>query len=193
MFQLKIHWAAVQLCLVRVKYSIMWDRAFCMFCLLIALHKFDFRLVTSWLQINGDQWKVTEPYLLDRSYILSVQALLVDKEPQPYQARPKLYFWVTISSSSLCSLFQELLVYLAMFIRTEPQLFLEMLRLRVGLIIQVSVIYVYRNCQPTTRLTFQRNTVIGRTKALLEIYGCKFFFFSKHKKYINYMFKNKWI
>lgn len=32
---------------------------------------------------------------------------------------------------------QELLVYLAMFIRTEPQLFLEMLRLRVGLIIQV--------------------------------------------------------
>ena len=32
---------------------------------------------------------------------------------------------------------QELLVYLAMFIRTEPQLFHEMLRLRVGLIIQV--------------------------------------------------------
>ncbi|XP_074651762.1 putative phosphorylase b kinase regulatory subunit alpha isoform X3 [Tubulanus polymorphus] len=32
---------------------------------------------------------------------------------------------------------QELLVYLAMFIRTEPNLFNEMLRLRVGLIIQV--------------------------------------------------------
>lgn len=32
---------------------------------------------------------------------------------------------------------QELMVYLAMFIRTEPQLFIEMLRLRVGLIIQV--------------------------------------------------------
>lgn len=30
------------------------------------------------------------------------------------------------------------MVYLAMFIRTEPQLFHEMLRLRVGLIIQVS-------------------------------------------------------
>lgn len=29
------------------------------------------------------------------------------------------------------------MVYLAMFVRTEPQLFLEMLRLRVGLIIQV--------------------------------------------------------
>jgi hypothetical protein len=33
--------------------------------------------------------------------------------------------------------FQELLIYLAMFIRTEPKLFNEMLRLRVGLIIQV--------------------------------------------------------
>jgi hypothetical protein len=29
-----------------------------------------------------------------------------------------------------------------MFIRTEPQLFLEMLRLRVGLIIQASVIII---------------------------------------------------
>lgn len=35
---------------------------------------------------------------------------------------------------------QELMVYLAMFIRTEPQLFIEMLRLRVGLIIQVNKI-----------------------------------------------------
>lgn len=39
---------------------------------------------------------------------------------------------------STAMLTQELLVYLAMFIRTEPQLFLEMLRLRIGLIIQVS-------------------------------------------------------
>ncbi|KAJ9596970.1 hypothetical protein L9F63_012000, partial [Diploptera punctata] len=38
---------------------------------------------------------------------------------------------------STAMLTQELIVYLAMFIRTEPQLFLEMLRLRVGLIIQV--------------------------------------------------------
>lgn len=38
---------------------------------------------------------------------------------------------------STAMLTQELLVYLAMFIRTEPQLFLEMLRLRIGLIIQV--------------------------------------------------------
>ena len=32
---------------------------------------------------------------------------------------------------------QELLVYLAMFIQTEPKLFHGMLRVRVGLIIQV--------------------------------------------------------
>ncbi|XP_074037667.1 probable phosphorylase b kinase regulatory subunit alpha isoform X1 [Leptinotarsa decemlineata] len=38
---------------------------------------------------------------------------------------------------STAMLTQELLSYLAMFIRTEPQLFMEMLRLRVGLIIQV--------------------------------------------------------
>nr|CAD7397132.1 unnamed protein product [Timema cristinae] len=38
---------------------------------------------------------------------------------------------------STAMLTQELLVYLAMFIRTEPMLFNEMLRLRVGLIIQV--------------------------------------------------------
>lgn len=38
---------------------------------------------------------------------------------------------------STAMLTQELMVYLAMFIRTEPQLFVEMLRLRVGLIIQV--------------------------------------------------------
>mgnify|MGYP001016379760 CR=1 FL=1 len=38
---------------------------------------------------------------------------------------------------STAMLSQEILLYLAMFIRTEPRLFSEMLRLRVGLIIQV--------------------------------------------------------
>lgn len=41
------------------------------------------------------------------------------------------------ADDSSAMLTQELLIYLAMFIRTEPQLFMEMLRLRVGLIIQV--------------------------------------------------------
>jgi len=38
---------------------------------------------------------------------------------------------------STAMLSQEILLYLAMFIRTEPNLFFEMLRIRVGLIIQV--------------------------------------------------------
>lgn len=37
------------------------------------------------------------------------------------------------------SLTQEILVYLAMFIRAEPHLFNEMLRLRIGLILNVMV------------------------------------------------------
>ncbi|KAK8383660.1 hypothetical protein O3P69_015842 [Scylla paramamosain] len=41
------------------------------------------------------------------------------------------------ADESTAMLTQELIVYLAMFIRTEPSLFNEMLRLRVGLIIQV--------------------------------------------------------
>ncbi|XP_035825759.1 phosphorylase b kinase regulatory subunit alpha, liver isoform isoform X5 [Aplysia californica] len=48
---------------------------------------------------------------------------------------------------STASLTQELLVYLAMFIRTEPQLFDEMLRLRVGLIVQVMASELSRTLQ----------------------------------------------
>lgn len=44
---------------------------------------------------------------------------------------------------STAMLTQELLVYLAMFIRTEPQLFHEMLRLRAGLIIQACYYFPY--------------------------------------------------
>lgn len=43
------------------------------------------------------------------------------------------------------SLFQELLVYLGIFVRTEPSLFNEMLRLRVGLIIEVMVAELARS------------------------------------------------
>ncbi|KAF2355588.1 Glycoside hydrolase family 15/Phosphorylase b kinase regulatory chain family [Trinorchestia longiramus] len=48
------------------------------------------------------------------------------------------------SDESTAMLTQELLVYLAMFIRTEPELFQEMLRLRVGLIIQVMALELAR-------------------------------------------------
>ena len=45
------------------------------------------------------------------------------------------------ADESTAMLTQELIVYLAMFIRTEPSLFNEMLRLRVGLIIQVGGVW----------------------------------------------------
>lgn len=48
-----------------------------------------------------------------------------------------IYLQAYGDDESTAMLTQELMVYLAMFIRTEPQLFIEMLRLRVGLIIQV--------------------------------------------------------
>ena len=57
--------------------------------------------------------------------------------PLPEDALKDLIHKAYGDDESTAMLTQELLVYLAMFIRTEPQLFHEMLRLRVGLIIQV--------------------------------------------------------
>lgn len=57
--------------------------------------------------------------------------------PLPEDALKDLIHKAYGDDTSTAMLTQELLVYLAMFIRTEPQLFHEMLRLRVGLIIQV--------------------------------------------------------
>ena len=52
--------------------------------------------------------------------------------------------------------YQELLVYLGIFVRTEPSLFNEMLRLRVGLIIEVMVAELARSldCSGKTHLVF---------------------------------------
>ena len=49
-------------------------------------------------------------------------------------------FQAHLGDVSTSSLSQEILIYLAMFIRSEPYLFNGMLRLRVGLIIQVSAV-----------------------------------------------------
>jgi phosphorylase kinase alpha/beta subunit len=57
--------------------------------------------------------------------------------PLPEIELRQLIHQVYGDDESTAMLTQELLVYLAMFIRTEPQLFHEMLRLRIGLIIQV--------------------------------------------------------
>lgn len=57
--------------------------------------------------------------------------------PLPFNELRYLIHGAYGEDESTAMLTQELIVYLAMFIRTEPQLFHEMLRLRVGLIIQV--------------------------------------------------------
>ena len=50
-----------------------------------------------------------------------------------------LFFFYISGDESMTMLTQELLVYMSMFIQTEPELFHGMLRLRIGLIIQVMV------------------------------------------------------
>lgn len=59
--------------------------------------------------------------------------------PQPAKQLRIIIYKAYGGDKSAAMLTQELLVYLSMFIRTEPELFQEMLRLRVGLIIQVMV------------------------------------------------------
>ncbi|CAN7993482.1 unnamed protein product [Ixodes hexagonus] len=59
--------------------------------------------------------------------------------PQPTKQLRIIIYKAHGADKSAAMLTQELLVYLSMFIRTEPELFQEMLRLRVGLIIQVMV------------------------------------------------------
>ncbi|CAG2224075.1 Phosphorylase b kinase regulatory subunit alpha, skeletal muscle isoform,Phosphorylase b kinase regulatory subunit alpha, liver isoform,Probable phosphorylase b kinase regulatory subunit alpha [Mytilus edulis] len=79
--------------------------------------------------------------LLVRQKQLSVGLPSVNEKvitaPLPPDELAAIIFEVYGEDLSTASLTQELLIYLAMFIRTEPKLFKEMLRLRVGLIIQV--------------------------------------------------------
>ncbi|KAK7097165.1 probable phosphorylase b kinase regulatory subunit alpha isoform X6 [Littorina saxatilis] len=69
--------------------------------------------------------------------------------PLPPDELASIIFNAYAEDSSSASLTQELLIYLAMFIRTEPKLFSEMLRLRVGLIIQVMASEMSRTLQCT--------------------------------------------
>ncbi|XP_072370519.1 phosphorylase b kinase regulatory subunit alpha, liver isoform-like isoform X1 [Scyliorhinus torazame] len=57
--------------------------------------------------------------------------------PLPPNELTQLIYEASGQDISLAVLTQEIMVYLAMYIRTEPGLFAEMLRLRIGLIIQV--------------------------------------------------------
>ncbi|XP_058052751.1 phosphorylase b kinase regulatory subunit alpha, skeletal muscle isoform isoform X3 [Ahaetulla prasina] len=57
--------------------------------------------------------------------------------PLPYEELTQLIDEASEKNMNLFILTQEIMVYLAMYIRTQPALFAEMFRLRVGLIIQV--------------------------------------------------------
>lgn len=56
--------------------------------------------------------------------------------------------WLSGSLKPHSHLYQEIVVYLAMYVRAQPSLFAEMLRLRIGLIIQVMATELARslNC-----------------------------------------------
>lgn len=66
-----------------------------------------------------------------------VTAERVIDRPLPPDELRSIIFDICGKDNCNAVLTQELLVYLAMFIRTEPQLFKEMLRIRVGLITEV--------------------------------------------------------
>ncbi|XP_039343246.1 phosphorylase b kinase regulatory subunit alpha, skeletal muscle isoform isoform X1 [Mauremys reevesii] len=57
--------------------------------------------------------------------------------PVPYEELTRLIDEASEKNMSISILTQEIMVYLAMYMRTQPALFAEMFRLRIGLIIQV--------------------------------------------------------
>ncbi|XP_027551876.1 phosphorylase b kinase regulatory subunit alpha, skeletal muscle isoform isoform X2 [Neopelma chrysocephalum] len=57
--------------------------------------------------------------------------------PVPYEELVHLIDEASEKNLSVAILTQEIMVYLAMYIRTQPALFVEMFRIRIGLIIQV--------------------------------------------------------
>ncbi|XP_036017745.1 phosphorylase b kinase regulatory subunit alpha, skeletal muscle isoform isoform X4 [Mus musculus] len=63
--------------------------------------------------------------------------MLYSMKPLPYEALTKLIDEASEGDMSISTLTQEIMVYLAMYMRTQPGLFAEMFRLRIGLIIQV--------------------------------------------------------
>ncbi|XP_038613015.1 phosphorylase b kinase regulatory subunit alpha, liver isoform isoform X2 [Tachyglossus aculeatus] len=68
--------------------------------------------------------------------------------PLPPEELTKLIYEASGQDISIAVLTQEIVVYLAMYVRSQPGLFVEMLRLRIGLIIQVMATELARslNC-----------------------------------------------
>ncbi|XP_078682696.1 phosphorylase b kinase regulatory subunit alpha, skeletal muscle isoform-like isoform X8 [Branchiostoma floridae x Branchiostoma belcheri] len=109
--------------------------------------------------VVGVPWEFhTQGFLAATDLLVRQKQLSVGLPPQPRERTithplppeelAKMIYDSCGEDSSTAVLTQEILVYLAMFIRTEPNLFREMLRLRVGLIIQVMVSELARtlNC-----------------------------------------------
>ncbi|EPY77134.1 phosphorylase kinase, alpha 2 (liver) isoform 2 [Camelus ferus] len=73
--------------------------------------------------------------------------------PLPPEELTKLIYEASGQDISIAVLTQEIVVYLAMYVRAQPSLFVEMLRLRIGLIIQVMATELARslNCSGATR------------------------------------------
>uniref|UniRef100_A0A452TYV4 Phosphorylase b kinase regulatory subunit n=1 Tax=Ursus maritimus TaxID=29073 RepID=A0A452TYV4_URSMA len=71
--------------------------------------------------------------------------------PLPPEELTKLIYEASGQDISIAVLTQEIVVYLAMYVRAQPSLFVEMLRLRIGLIIQVMATELARslNCSGT--------------------------------------------
>ncbi|XP_058148330.1 phosphorylase b kinase regulatory subunit alpha, skeletal muscle isoform isoform X10 [Dasypus novemcinctus] len=63
--------------------------------------------------------------------------MLYTMKPLPYETLTHLIDEASEGDMSISILTQEIMVYLAMYMRTQPGLFAEMFRLRIGLIIQV--------------------------------------------------------
>lgn len=76
---------------------------------------------------------------------MSWNVLIMTLEYSSYERWSRLSVLVTLSNIIPAFILQELLVYLGIFVRTEPSLFNEMLRLRVGLIIEVMVAELARS------------------------------------------------
>lgn len=87
--------------------------------------------------------------LIDEASDNNISVAILTQVRRALQPKPgsfsTFYFWLIVS--------QEIMVYLAMSIRTQPSLFSEMFRLRIGLIIQVMATELAQslNCSGTPR------------------------------------------
>ncbi|XP_028397532.1 phosphorylase b kinase regulatory subunit alpha, liver isoform-like [Dendronephthya gigantea] len=83
---------------------------------------------------------VTDLLVREKQLTVGLPKVTIERvidRPLPPDELHTIIFNICAEDSCNAVLTQELLVYLAMFIRTEPQLFKEMLRIRVGLITEV--------------------------------------------------------